>query len=128
MNESLQAETATPRPPESVAEVEAVHARYARRHFYHHRYSLLTPAVLRATPERQRAIADLFVAVGYTDLSRVHVMEVGCGTGANLLELLRFGVKPEHLQGIDLLPASVEQARHVLPASVRIAVGDAADA
>jgi SAM-dependent methyltransferase len=53
---------------------------------------------------------------------------VGCGTGCNLLDFLRLGFKPEHLQGIELLPASVEWARRDLPASVQITLGDAAGA
>jgi SAM-dependent methyltransferase len=90
------------------------------------RYSLLVPTALLATQERQRAIADLFVRVGWFDLARVRLLEVGCGTGNNLLEFLQFGFRPEHLQGIELLPAPAERARRNLPSSVRITLGDAA--
>ena len=109
-------------------EAAAVIARYARRHGDTQRYSLLSPAALLATQERQRAIADLFVRLGWLDLTDIRLLEVGCGTGGNLLEFLRFGFKPEHLQGVELLPASVAQARLVLPASLRIMEGDAAGA
>jgi SAM-dependent methyltransferase len=98
-------------------EVAAINAR---------RYSLLVPAALLATQERQRAIADLFVRVGWFDLAKVRLLEVGCGTGNNLLEFLQFGFRPEHLQGVELLPAPAEQARRNLPSSVRITLGDAA--
>ena len=37
-----------------------------------------------------------------------------------------WGFSPERLQGIDLLSARAEQARRVLPSSVRISSGDAA--
>jgi SAM-dependent methyltransferase len=90
------------------------------------RYSLLVPAALLATQERQRAIADLFVRVGWFDLAKVRLLEVGCGTGNNLLEFLQFGFTPEHLQGVELLAASAERARRRLPSSVRIILGDAA--
>jgi SAM-dependent methyltransferase len=69
-------------------------------------------------------MSELFVSVGW-DLTNVRLLEVGCGTGANLLEFLQFGFRPEHLCGVDLLLASVAQARAVLPGSVRLTVGDA---
>jgi SAM-dependent methyltransferase len=109
-------------------ESAAVVARYSRRSGDERRYSLLNPAVLLATQERQRAIANLFATIGWVDLSGVTLLEVGCGSGGNLLEFLRFGFRPEHLQGIDLLGHRVEQARRVLPLSVQIAFGDAAGA
>ncbi len=114
--------------PTEADEPEAVRARYARRPPEVWRYSPLNPAVLLATQERQRATADLFVGLGWVDLSELHLLEVGCGTGCNLLEFLRLGFKPEHLQGIELLAAGVERARKDLPPSVRIALGDAAGA
>src|SRR5689334_19324029 len=106
-------------------EVAAVKARYARRHTDAWRGHALNPAVLLANQERQRAIASLFVSLGWLDLTGLRLLEVGCGTGCNLLDFIRFGFSPEHLQGIELLEAGVERARRELPTSVRIAIGDA---
>jgi len=106
-------------------EADLVRERYARRQGDAQRYSLLNDAALLATQERQRAQARLFARLGL-DVTAVRLLEVGCGTGSNLLDLLRLGFAPEHLQGIELLSASAERARVVLPASVRITVGDAA--
>lgn len=110
---------------EDADEPAAVKARYARRQEDDWRYSPLNPGVLLATQERLRAIAALFVSLGWLDLTGLRLLEVGCGTGCNLLEFLRFGFRPEHLQGIELLASSVERARRELPGSVRIALGDA---
>lgn len=107
-------------------EVAAVRARYARRHDSDWRYKSINPAVLLATQERQRAIAALFLSLGRSDLQKLRLVEVGCGTGCNLLEFIRFGFRPDHLQGIELLTASVDRARRELPVSVRITLGDAA--
>ncbi len=107
-------------------EAAAVKVRYARRHGDDRRYSPLNPAVLLAIQERQRAIADLFIGLDWLDLAGLRLLEVGCGTGSNLLEFIQFGFSPEHLQGIELLNASVERARRELPVSVRITIGDAA--
>ena len=72
-------------------ETSAVRERYARRDGDAQRYSLLNPEALFRTQERQRAIADLFVRIGLRDVSEIRLLEIGCGTGANLLEFLRFG-------------------------------------
>jgi SAM-dependent methyltransferase len=111
---------------QEAAESAAVEAQYARRHGDGPRYSLLNPSALLATQERQRAIADLLVRIGWLDLRRLRLLEVGCGTGGNLLEFLRFGFRPEHLQGIELLTASAERAQSIVPPTLRVQCGDAA--
>ena len=108
-------------------ETVAVRERYARREDDAQRYSLLNPEALLRTQERQRAIADLFVSLGFRDLSAIRLLEIGCGTGANLLEFLRFGFAPEHLQGVELLASYVDRARRILPSGIRILHGDAVD-
>ena len=77
-------------------ETRAVAERYARR-AAPGRYSMLQPDVWQAVQERQRAMLRLFIQQGLTDLPALRVLEVGCGAGGNLLELLRLGFAPEHL-------------------------------
>jgi SAM-dependent methyltransferase len=117
--------TLIPIHPPRVDEPAAVRARYARRAPNHWRYSLLNPSALLPAQERQRRITDLLVRLGWTDVSGVRLSEVGCGGGANLLELLRIGFAPENLHGIELLESRAEQARRILPEAVRITTGDA---
>ena len=105
-------------------EADAVAERYARRQDAG-RYSLLRPEVMHAVQERQRAMVWRFAQAGLADLSRLHLLEVGCGAGGNLLELLRLGFAPEHLSGAELLPDRLAQARAVLPAAVTLHAGDA---
>jgi len=105
-------------------EPRAVAERYARR-AADDRYSLMRPDVWHTVQERQRAMLRLFARQGLNDLSAVRLMEVGCGAGGNLLELLRAGVRPEHLSGVELLPDRVEAARAVLPPTVVLHLGDA---
>lgn len=107
-----------PNEPQAVAE------RYARR-TASDRYSLLRPDVWQSVQERQRAMLRLFAQLGFTEPSRLRLLEVGSGAGGNLLELLRMGFAPEHLTGIELLPERHAQARHVLPAAVTLLEGDA---
>ena len=105
-------------------ETRAVAERYARR-VDGDRYSALRPEVWLTLQERQRALLRLLTANGIDDLSGLRLLEVGCGTGGNLLELLRLGFAPQHLTGIELLPDRLAQARHVLPAAIDLIAGDA---
>ncbi len=115
-----------PQPPHNIdPELQAVAERYGRRAGLADRYSPLRPDVWQTLQERQRAMLQLFDALGWSDLAAIRLFEVGCGSGGNLLELLRLGFAPQHLAGIDLLGERVKQARQVLPASVRVDTGDA---
>ena len=105
-------------------ETRAVAVRYARRGPAD-RYSILQPDVWQTLQERQRALLRLFTQRGLTDLAALRVLEVGCGAGGNLLELLRLGFAPQHLAGAELLPERLAQARAVLPATVALHAGDA---
>ena len=119
---------------ETSGEPGAVAQRYARRGGTAggigqgaalNRYSMLQPDVWQTVQERQRAMLRLFVQLGLTDLARLTLLEVGCGAGGNLLEMLRLGLSPEHLAGAELLPERLAQARQVLPPAVTLWGGDA---
>lgn len=61
---------------------------------------------------RFRAVAaSLLKQNGFTDLSHIEALDVGCGTGGWLRTLLEWGARPEHLHGIDLLEDRIEKAR-----------------
>lgn len=109
-----------------MTELQRIAERYARREDGD-RYSLLRPEVWRMWQERQRALLAL--------LSRRpgrpadwRATEVGCGAGGNLLDLVRIGLLPGHLTGIELLPERLAAARAALPEGVRLLAGDASAA
>jgi SAM-dependent methyltransferase len=108
-------------------EIDAVIERYARRNDGD-RYSPRRPEVRQMMEERRRAIVRLFFELAWRDLSARRGLEVGCGGGGNLLELMRMGFAPEHLTGIELLPESFAQARRKLPDALRLVAGDACEA
>jgi len=110
-------------------ELRAIAERYARRDssVAPERYSLLRPEVWQMLQERQRALLRLLARRAGAP-AQWRLAEVGCGAGGNLLEMLRLGLAPEHLTGIELLPERYEAARRVLPAAVRLSLGDASQA
>lgn len=105
-------------------ETRAVAERYARRDVGD-RYSLLRPEVWQAVQERERVLLDLLARHLTRPLSTLDVLEVGCGSGDNLLGLLRLGFDPARLVGSELLPERAMQARRRLPAAVAVHEGDA---
>ncbi len=108
-------------------EAAAIARRYARRDAVAdaRRYSLFDAAALQAQQERLRAMVALWQAQGWGSLSGRDLLEVGCGSGGNLLDLLRLGAEPARLTGLELLPERVAAARAVLPTAVRVVEGDA---
>lgn len=109
-------------------ELAQIEARYARRGAAAaDRYSLLRPDVWQIWAERHRALLrGLALRPGSPQDWRV--LEVGCGGGGNLLDLLRLGCQPEHLTGLELLPERLAAAQVCLPAAVRLQGGDATTA
>ena len=109
-------------------ELQAVAERYARREAAADRYSVLRPEVWQTLHERQRALLRLWHQLALPPLADLHLTEVGCGSGGNLLEMLRLGLTPGRLTGIELLPERHAQAREVLPPATRLLLGDATQA
>lgn len=94
------------------------------------RDSVLDPATAHMLAERQRVMWGLLREAGWTaaTLPTRRVLEIGCGDGGNLLDLLRGGCNPAGLTGVEHLPARAAQARARLPAAATVIEGDAADA
>jgi SAM-dependent methyltransferase len=105
-------------------EARAIAGRYARRDAGN-RYDPLRPEVWQARQQRERALIALLRRHVRRPLAELDVLEVGCGHGDNLLDLLRLGFDPARLVGNELLPERVAAARRRLPAATRLLEGDA---
>jgi len=108
-------------------EAEKVIERYGRRTPVDRdeRYSMLRPEVLLSSQERMRAIAQLLSRNVSVPLSALRLLEIGCGVGNNLLELIRLGFDPANIVANELQPQRAAQARHNLPAACQVLEGDA---
>lgn len=105
-------------------ETRAVAERYARR-AAGDRYHPLQPAVWRERQGRQRALIELLTRHAPRPVGTLDLLEVGCGHGDNLLELLTLGFDPARLVGNELLPERAAAARLRLPPAVALHEGDA---
>jgi ubiquinone/menaquinone biosynthesis C-methylase UbiE len=70
--------------------------------------------------EQERALLDLLRRTGLSSLGDRRVLEVGCGNGRALRDLVRWGVKPGQVTGVDLLPARLHEARRDCAPGVRL--------
>jgi SAM-dependent methyltransferase len=103
--------------------MKAEYARRAARPEDVYRYSLLNPANLFTYQSRQRALVGLLNRHGAYPLASRRILEVGCGAGRVLLDLVQLGAVPGRVFGIDLLTARLAEARAVLP-HVGVAAAD----
>ncbi len=107
-------------------ELEAIRRRYERRAALPaDRYSRFNRDVLAGAHERQRVLISILSARGIRSLAGLDLIEIGCGAGGNILELLELSAEPERIVGNDLLPDRLERARRLLPGAVRLFPGDA---
>ena len=117
-------DTESPATRDLHREAGELEARYARRRSAD-RYRLSNPDVWLTLQERQRAMLHLFARKGLRDFAALDLVEVGCGAGGNLLELLWLGFDPARLVGIELIAERYAAARRNLPQALRLHCAEA---
>jgi SAM-dependent methyltransferase len=106
-------------PPFQSEEEARLAAAYARRREapMAARYDPMGPAGAWNELELARTLVPALGRVCPTaaELGRARILEVGCGTGSQLLRLVALGASPALLAGIDLLPERISVARQRHP-------------
>jgi len=112
---------------DSGGEVEAIRDRYDRRKkgSRDSLYSPLNPCNYMWGQEKERALIRWIGKAHLEPLCSKTLLEIGCGSGNNLLQMIRLGFMPENMTGNELLDERVREARRILPAEIRIVAGDA---
>lgn len=90
-------------------------------------YNPLRPSVYMAMQEKDRALIRLINYAGILPLNNKRILEIGCGSGSNLLKFIELGCEPENLVGNELLEDRASLALSRLPAKTEIVIGDAAE-
>jgi ubiquinone/menaquinone biosynthesis C-methylase UbiE len=80
-------------------------------------YSWFNTANLFNIQQRQRDLLAALKNEGLNDLSSLRILEMGCGGGGVLTEILSFGATPSNLYGVDLLSDRLCHAHQSLPVS-----------
>lgn len=88
-----------------------------RKQIPKNRYSVFNNANLYMAQKRECRLVSLLNKTGRTDLKNYKIADIGCGTGSQLLDFLRYGAVSENLYGIDLLEERISRAKNVLPNS-----------
>ena len=108
-------------------ESDSIKVRYEKRNGsdFSHFYGFGNPCVYMSQQELERKILRKILLKYFDSLSEATFLEVGCGSGINLLNMLKYGFSPQNLYGIDLLPERIDSAKKKLPPSINLSSGDA---
>lgn len=109
-------------------ELSRIRGHYAQRqkNGLDSRYSFLRPEFVLLVHEREQGLLSMLSQHGVDSLKEKKVLEIGCGSGHWLRAFLQWGVVPQNLFGIDLLPERIEEARRTCPPDVHLECGNAA--
>ena len=108
------------------SETENIIARYERRNRCSAGvYSPLAAAACMVRQEKERVLLRWIHQCQLAPVASKRLLEIGCGSGANFLEFLRLGFRPENMVGNDLLPERARAARDLLPHTLKILDGNA---
>ena len=107
------------------AEEDRIREKYARRKQNDSRYSWFNPGQLFMLQERERRTLALLTRAGVNSLQDKRILEIGCGNGTWLRDLIRWGAQPENLTGVELLPERAEEAARLCPKGVHVLRGSA---
>ncbi|MES2757185.1 MAG: class I SAM-dependent methyltransferase [Pseudomonadota bacterium] len=86
-------------------------------------YAWHRPEILQQLAARARTLAPLLAGALGTDLSTARMLDVGCGTGAFLRQLIAWGADPAKLIGTEFLADRLEHARRHTAAGVHWHLG-----
>ncbi len=98
-----------------VNRLREVYRRYATCGFGETKWSNVNQGNQAIQSERERKTRELLQRAGFFPLSGRRILDVGCGTGAQLGLFIEWGARPENLFGIDLIPDRIVAARRRFP-------------
>lgn len=109
-------------------QLEEIKRHYSDREaFSEKRYSIFQPSTILVEQEKERQIIRLLLKNRLTDLNNLKLLEIGCGTGTNLISFIKLGFNPSKIVGNELLSDRFDKAVLKLPLEVKMFPGNALD-
>jgi len=105
-----------------MSEPENIRRRYRRRAVTYDPFDVWVCLVRQSV---ERAIVKMFHQARVLPVGNKALLEIGCGSGDNLLHFLRLGFRPENMVGNELIDERASAAQHVLPMALQVVEGDA---
>jgi len=90
------------------------------------RDSWFNPGYLFMIQEREQQVLKLFKRYGFERLEDKQILDVGCGIGLWINDLVKWGARPENIIGVELTPERLVFARQRCPSGIRLISGNAA--
>ena len=106
-------------------EVEKIKQRYKKREELSDRYDILNPWTYKGEQEKESALINWIMTCNILPVEKKKLLEIGCGSGGNLLEFIKLGFSPENLVGNELLDDRIQSANLKLPLNIKIIPGNA---
>lgn len=106
-------------------EIDNIRSRYEKRNNLGGKYSALLPSVYMAESEKEKKIIQLLTSNGFFNLKDKRILEIGGGSGQNILLLLRLGFLPENIYFNELLESRFSDALGRLPSGIHSFPGNA---
>ena len=110
-----------------MSEIEDIAKRYKNREKFDFRYNMLNPSIYKGEQEKERILIKWINTCSIFPVEEKRLLEIGCGSGGNLLQFLRLGFSPENLVGNELLQDRINKAGKRLPAGLNLLPGNALD-
>jgi len=110
-----------------MGEVEQIIKRYKNRDKLSHRYNILNPSIYKSEQEKERSLINWINKCEITPLAERKILEIGCGSGTNLLQFIRFGFEPKNIFANELIEERIEKAKRNLPSDITFLPGNILD-
>jgi ubiquinone/menaquinone biosynthesis C-methylase UbiE len=107
-------------------EIERIKMAYSQRELIvpPDRYSFFNTANCFMAQRREYEALEALKRHGINSLEDKKILDIGCGTGNELRNFIKYGALPQNLYGIDLISARIEKGRMISP-NFNLICGDA---